>query len=49
VLLVTAVHLQLPERDKKTARETLTAAKKKINKMGCHRWDFEAAELEKRL
>ena len=49
MLLVTAVHLQLLERDKKTARKTLAAAKKKIDEMGCHRWDFEAAELEKRL
>ena len=49
MLLVTAVHLQLLERDKKAARETLAAAKKIIDEMGCHRWGFEAAELEKQL
>ena len=46
---MTAVHLQLLERDKESARKTLTAAKKKIDEMGCHRWNFEAAELEKQL
>lgn len=46
---MTAVHLQLLERDKKTARKTLTAAKKMIDEMGCHRWDFEATKLEKQL
>ena len=48
VLLVTT-ELQLLEGGKESARETLAAAKKMINRMGCHRWDFEAAELEKRL
>jgi len=49
VLLVTAVHLQLLERDKECAHKTLTASKKKIDDMAYHRWDFKAAELEKRL
>ena len=45
---MTAVHLQLLERDKESAQKTL-AVKAKIDEMPCHLWDFEAAELEKRL
>jgi len=48
VLLLTT-ELQLLKGGKESARETLAAAKKKIDTMGCHRWDFDAAELEKRL
>jgi len=48
VLLVTN-ELELLEGDKESARKTLAAAKKKIDTVDCHRWDFEAAELEKRL
>jgi len=48
VLLVTT-ELQLLEGGKESARKALAAAKKKIDEMACHRWDFEAAELEKKF
>ena len=41
--------LQILENEKESARQTHAAAKKKIDDIGCHRWDFEAAELEKQL
>ena len=48
VLLLTT-ELQLLKGGKESARETLAAAKKKIDDMAYHRWDFEVAELEKLL
>ena len=48
VLLETA-HLQLLEGNKTAARKSLTAAKDRIDEMGCHRWDRDVRELNDRL
>ena len=48
-VLLESAHLLLLEGIKDEARAMLAKAKKKIDEMGCHRWDRDAQQLEKKL
>lgn len=41
--------LALASGEKDKARESLAKAKKLIEQMGMHRWDFEVKEIEEQL
>jgi len=41
--------LELNEGNKKQATETLKTAERRINEMGCHRWDREVERLKELL
>ncbi len=45
VLLIQA-ELELAEGKKAAARKTLKAAERRINEMGCHRWDIELERIK---
>jgi hypothetical protein len=48
-LLLIQAELQIAEGKNAQAKKTLTAAKKSIDEMTAHRWDFQLEQLQQKL